>query len=178
MADFQNTTEVWMPIVGWEGLYAVSDLGRIKNVAHRPHTYVGRILKPVGPSDGYAHVNLYKEGRVVQKSVHCIVCEAFHGTADGYLQVNHRDGNKRNNKSENVEWATPKGNIAHGIASGLIRAQKGEHNIKAKLTEANVREIRAKPSYRGVINELADQFGVSTATIKEIRMRRLWKHIE
>lgn len=114
-------TELWKPIVGFEGLYEVSNLGRVRSLpkdvpykgsstfAHRK----GRILSLVSDSYGYKIVNLSKDRNQCGKKVHRLVAEAFLENPSNLPQVNHKDGNKENNSVGNLEWCTAKQNIRH-----------------------------------------------------------------
>lgn len=92
-------------------------------------------------------------------------------------EVNHLDGNKANPHFRNLEWVTSSGNKVHAYASGLSDA-KGEANGQAKLTEGQVKEIRATSTgRRGEPAKLARQYGVSAGAIKDILAHRTWAHI-
>lgn len=124
--------EIWKPIRGHEGLYAVSNLGRVKSLSTWMTTKGGglrksssRILKPLSDFDGYYFVTLCKEGRQKHCRIHRLVAEAFLDNPEEWPQVNHVDGNKSNNRVENLEWCTAKENISHSIQTNLRRPSKG-----------------------------------------------------
>lgn len=115
------TKEVWKDIKGYEGLYQVSDYGRIKSVErtikvvdNTRHPYVkrviSRILKPVKDSTGYSVVSLGKHNK---KAIHRLVAEAFIPNPENKPHVNHIDGKKTNNVLTNLEWATVSENAIH-----------------------------------------------------------------
>lgn len=121
--------EYWKPVVEYEGLYMVSNWGRIKSFdTYRkgPNGSIrickGRILKPVTTKDGYLKVTLCKNGKKKTFKVHKLVAEAFleipeelkHLKGTRYLQVNHKDENKLNNNVENLEFCDCKYNINYG----------------------------------------------------------------
>lgn len=113
--DKRNTSmkEEWRPAPGFEKNYLVSNFGAIKNIRS------GRILAVSYSNCGYARLNLSVDGVAKRKSVHRLVAEAFiPKNGDGY-QVNHIDGNKKNNNVENLEWVTPSDNIKHAFNIGL-----------------------------------------------------------
>lgn len=122
--------ETWKQVVGYEGLYEVSNLGRVRSldreiVAERggkPFRYKmkGRIIAPQERKHGYLSVCLYgkesKNGRFHQVSVHRIVAEAFIPNPNGYSEVNHIDENKQNNSLSNLEWCDHIYNTNYGTA--------------------------------------------------------------
>ena len=102
--------EYWKPVVGYEGLYMVSNWGRVKSIKFGKE----RILKPVTNSSGYLLVGLYKNNIEKKYSVHRLVAEAFIPNPYNLPQVNHRDENKLNNNVDNLEWCTNEYNINYG----------------------------------------------------------------
>lgn len=110
--------EIWRDISGYEGLYQVSNFGRIKAVAHWQtysngdrHFYKEKIRVPgVGPT-GYLSIRLGSKGR--EAGVHRFVAETFIPKAPGKNDVNHIDGDKSNNRVDNLEWVDKKENMRH-----------------------------------------------------------------
>lgn len=103
--------EAWKDIVGYEGKYQVSNLGRVKSFKHRkPHIMVGSVSH-----DGYQLVLLSSGGKNIGKSVHRLVAQAFLSNPNNYPVVNHKDGNKLNNIVDNLEWCTYSENILHSM---------------------------------------------------------------
>ena len=119
-----KNNEVWRDIEGYEGLYQVSSLGRVKsldryitNSLGYTLLYKGVILKPrVSDFFKYYTVQLNNKDRGRSKSVHRLVAETFIPNPDNLEQVNHIDENKLNNNVTNLEWCTPKENINHGTS--------------------------------------------------------------
>lgn len=113
--------ENWKPVVGYEGLYEVSDLGRIKSLRGD-----GRILKEQKTRTGYCQVWLYngmphqngRKGKNYQ--VHRIVAEAFLENPNGLPEVNHINEDKSDNRAENLEWCTHIENSRHGTRGERI----------------------------------------------------------
>lgn len=110
--------EIWRPVKGYEGLYEVSNLGRLKSLP-RKGTKGGIISATYSNSKHYAHVPLTKDSRHKTVSLHRLVAEAFVENPSGKPQVNHKDGNKRNNSANNLEWTTGSENIRHAFRMGL-----------------------------------------------------------
>ena len=113
--------EYWKPVVGYEGLYMVSNCGRVKSfdrwVKGRNGSVrfiKGRILKPTTNLYGYLFVKLCKDGKVKPFTVHRLVAEAFLPNPDNLPCVNHKDENKQNNNVSNLEWCSAQYNNTYG----------------------------------------------------------------
>ena len=103
-------TETWKSIAGYEGLYEVSDLGRVKSLKYGKE----RILKPGGDTHGYLQVILCKDGHVKKFTVHRLVATAFISNPHNLETINHKDEDKTNNLVSNLEWMSLKDNINYG----------------------------------------------------------------
>ena len=106
-------TENWKSIYGYEGLYEVSDQGRVKSLNYN-HTGIEKILKLCNNSHGYLQVNLCKDGHTKRTSVHRLVAEAFILNPNNLKTVNHKDEVKTNNVASNLEWMSQKDNNNYG----------------------------------------------------------------
>lgn len=109
--------EIWKDIEGFEGLYQVSNLGRVKSlerVLNHGHSWKEKILKPQKHTGGYLFVNLCKDGEIKRGLIHRLVASAFIPNPDKLTEVNHIDENKCNNNIQNLEWCTASQNINHG----------------------------------------------------------------
>ena len=113
IGDNNMTKEVWRDIEGYEGLYQVSDQGRVKSLG-RKWRKSERILNPVVRHDGYVVVGLYSGGKPKTFKVHRLVCEAFHENPDNKPQVNHINEIKTDNRACNLEWCTAEENTNFG----------------------------------------------------------------
>lgn len=136
--------EIWKEIKGFEKLYEVSTFGRIKRLPKKVHNnglknknkyFISKekIIKTSNISKGYKGVTLTKDKKRYPKKVHRLVAEAFIPNPENKSQVNHKDGNKANNKIDNLEWCTNKENVIHAYKLGL--------NSILKLTEAKKKPI-------------------------------------
>ena len=108
--------EIWRPINGYQGLYGVSDQGRVRSLKFGKE----RILKPRRTPQGYLLVCLCKNGEIKQCLVHRLVSQTFIPNPDNLPQVNHKDENKENNSVQNLEWCDGKYNINYGTRTQRI----------------------------------------------------------
>lgn len=180
--------EIWKPCPEYESHYEISNLGnlRSKRVFIPNDSIFGelkgtwkkkKIKNQTYNRDGYKTSKLCKEGKCRRLTIHRLVAKAFIPNPEGLSQVNHIDGNKDNNKVDNLEWVSPSGNIKHAYETGLITKDHliGENNAISKLTWVEVRDIRKqlKNGYKG--KELAEIYGVTEGTISYIKNNKIWK---
>lgn len=132
--------EIWKPVVGYEGLYEVSNIGRVRSLARivecnggRKRKLKTRILRQSCAPSGYYMVTLHKKGKQKSGLVHRLVCEAFIPKPLGKDEVNHKDENSKNNNATNLEWVTAKENNNYGTRQE--RARKA-------IVEAQGRAVR------------------------------------
>jgi hypothetical protein len=117
--------EAWRAVIGFEGLYEVSNLGRVRRIGRAAKTGagrgggIGRIRKLQPTPEGYLHVVLWKDGKPKARQVHGLIAEAFLGPAPPGHEPNHEDGDKHNNRASNLEWVTRPENMKHAYATGL-----------------------------------------------------------
>lgn len=116
--------EEWAEIKGYDSKYYVSNLGRVKSIKYRRP----RILKPRLDNHGYYRVALVNGKRIKECKIHRLVAEAFIENPYNKPTVNHIDGNKRNNRVENLEWATSKEQMEHALATGLRSKKVSQSN--------------------------------------------------
>lgn len=182
LAGGQALPEEWRPVVGFEGYYEVSSLGRICRMKGGRGTRSGRLLKTDGKLwVGYHSVNLrlsaVRGGRI---HVHIVVALAFHGSKPTpQHEVNHKDGNKLNNRADNLEWVTRKRNMEHAYELGLRKpvSMPGESNPLAKLTAEAVAQIRADGSSVSQRTQ-AKRYGVSKTAISMALNGDSWRCVD
>ena len=117
--------EIWRDIKNYEGIYEVSNLGRIKSISRNGTIKENRILKP-NKVMGYSQVGLQKYVTRKYKKIHRLVAEAFIPNPENKKEVNHKDGNKTNNCVDNLEWVTTSENQLHSY-------YKLKNNIKSVI---------------------------------------------
>lgn len=115
----------WRPIKGYEGIYEISNTGSVRNLRSDPknRTYPYKILVPGKTVKGYQFVFLSVNGKAKNRMIHRLVAETFIPNPDGLPEVNHIDGNKENNRVNNLEWCTRKDNLKHAVDIGLRHSQ-------------------------------------------------------
>lgn len=115
--------EIWKDIPNYETLYQISNLGNVKSLSYGAKNIKRsnrqKLLKLSLNNCGYVKVQLYKNGKATEHYVHRLVALAFIPNPNKLPQVNHIDGNKTNNCSENLEWVTASDNQKHAITHGL-----------------------------------------------------------
>lgn len=166
--------EVWRPIKEFPK-YFVSNMGRVKSLARYKK---GRILKSSKSKTGYLRFVLCKNGVVSYFSAHRLVAEAHVPNPQNKPQVNHIDGNKENNNSQNLEWVTQTENMRHAVDTGLKTGLIGDDHPTAKLSKKEVLEIRKKRNRFEVrLSTLSKEYGVSESQISLIARGKSWKHL-
>ena len=128
--------EIWRDIEGFEGIYQVSSLGRVKSLGNNKSRQE-KILKLRSDRDGYLNVGLHKERKIKICRVHRLVAQAFIPNLENKPQVNHKDEDKTNNKVENLEWVTCKENSNHGTRTERMANSKSKpiYGINVKTNE-------------------------------------------
>lgn len=161
-------TERWRIIAGFEGLYYVSDLGRVRSV--RRYKTPERILVPSRAGKGYCKVCLCRRGeKYIHRYVHELVLEAFVGPRPDGMEAAHNNGRRDDNKLTNLRWDTRAGNHADKIEHGTMC--QGETHGRRKLTAPQVITIRAS---QGTLREIGDKFGVGPMQVHRIKTRENW----
>ena len=167
--------EIWRDVAGYEGFYRVSNFGRVKSFARGSE----KILRQGLYGGEYFTVSLNKNKNRRNFSVHRLVAEAFIPNPNYFPVVNHKDGNKKNNFVENLEWVTQGENLLHASRIGLRKT--GADSCNAKLTEDQVRYIRKNYKPRDKIfgaPALAKKFNVGKHIIFNVVKFRTYKDVK
>jgi hypothetical protein len=171
--------EIWKPIPGYEGLYEISNNGRVKVLervvlSRCPRKRKERILG-FGSRGKYRSVGLTKDGVRKHHAVHRLVTLAFVGEPPTpFHQPNHKDGDPGNNRDDNLEWMTFSENIVHSYRvlgrvnsfERRMQVPRGQYHKKAKLTDELVLEIKIASQAGQTIKSLAERHGVNISTIQ------------
>lgn len=173
--------ERWLPVVGLDGFYEVSDQGRVRSLRFR-NKQTNRlresplILSQWAAAGGdYWAVTLRQDQISIHRLVHHLVLEAFVGPRPPDHETAHGPKGPGCNWLHNIRWATSKENTADIIAAGNF--QMGERHYAARLTVEKVRQIKRLKGIQRP-REIAETFGVSTSAIKSILNGYNWKHID
>ncbi len=183
----------WKAVPGSVG-YEVSDAGEVRRqavtqtvrmsdgtVRYRPHA--ARVLKPRKHSQGYRAVAIAMEdGTFKQRTIHSVVMEVFVGPRPKGMWINHKNGDKTDNRLENLEYCTASDNQRHAVATGLAPKpplRRGTANShKCKLDEDRVRSIRSAYAAGAGIARLASEYDVGESTIRHIVQRTSWAWLD
>lgn len=160
------TEEIWKPIVGYEEIYAVSSLGKVKNLTR------GGIRKLGNNTRGYLRVNLSKNGQSKFWSVHRLVATAFVPNPQNFPQVNHKNGVKTDNRAENLEWISVSDNQKHSYKA-LKRKPP-----KSVLNNTQVLEIdQLLRQGTNTIEQITEAYNVSKRTILNIETGKNYRYL-
>jgi len=173
--------EIWKPIDGYE-YYEVSNLGNVRSVSHQtknPRRFrEGRVLAQAKVSNGYMHVSLTQEGKKKKSAlVHRLVAKAFVPNPDNKKTVNHKNGDKEDNRAENLEWCTHSENSKHAYTTLGYKPPKVHNRGKRssrRFSDEQVRAIRADKRPR---SEIAQEYGIHVMTVGEIKRHELFADV-
>src|SRR5262245_48668441 len=199
-----DTTEEWRPVIGYEGWYSVSSLGRVRRERAYRTTTAGRILKSRW-LHRYLYVVLSCAGHRAVKPVHQLVAQAFLGPCPTGLEINHRNGLRADNRVANLEYCTHRENMEHAGQYGLVAAgdhhwsrrhpewvargnaaaarrhpeslPRGELHHHSRLTAELVIELRTLYAAHIPPPVLAQRFGITLRYVFKIVKRQAWAHI-
>lgn len=167
--------------------YEVSDDGQVRSIDRvltlrgrggelYERTKKGALLKPLRHTNGYLMVNAPN-----RRTIHALVLEAFIGERPKGYDINHKDGDKTNNRLANLEYCSRGENMRHAVATGLCPkppVKRGIEQHKAVLDEIQVREIRAKYANGKGVAAMAREYGVGESTIRNVAQRKTWAWLE
>lgn len=175
--------EVWKDVVGYEGRYQISNLGRVKSLSRlvkfpdgrKSYSIKERVLRQQIGTHGYYQVDLHNGGDRKRCGVHIMVCEAFNGLRPKKLEVCHNDGDKANNCKDNLRWDTKESNAADRVIHD--GGNRGDKNGRSKLNNHKVLKIKSMIAGGVAQGEIASLFGVCQQTISLIGSGKRWGHV-
>jgi hypothetical protein len=179
MKELKFICEEWKDINDFDG-YEVSNFGnvrgkdRLKKGRHGLRLTNGQPMKQVFNKKGYPEVRFRKEGTHT-KLVHRLVAKAFVPNYDNKSQVNHIDGNKLNNRADNLEWVNNSENQLHAYKLGLQPSRAGEKNSKAKITDKDVTLLKQLYNSGKSVVEVSKTMNISLGSTRHIIYGRTWK---
>ena len=168
-------TEHWFPVLGYEGAYEFSNLGRLRRILAAPGATVGRIAKPFVTVDGHLRVKLSVGGRCRHLFIHQLILETTVGPCPPGQECRHLNGNPADNRPENLAYGTHTENMADRVIHGT--SNRGEQNGCARLTDAKVHEIRKLLAQGLTCAEIGRRFGVDRVAISYIKSGKRWTHV-
>lgn len=178
-------SEVWKPVAGFEGIYEVSDHGRVRSLARIVPIVDGasparrvpaKVLSPGTNSSGYLHVTLFRAGVRRLRKVHHLVLDAFFGDCPEGCQALHGNAIRNDNRISNLRWGTAKENAADRDMHG--NQPRGADSWNAKFEDADIRDIRrAYSDTEATLLSLAEKYGVCISTIWYIVKNLHWSHV-
>lgn len=167
--------EIWKEVDGHPN-YQVSNFGRVKSYAIYS---MGKIMKETIHKSGYIYYKLKRANEITNITIHRLVAIHFIPRDENIkLEVNHKDGNKLNNRANNLEWVSRSENVKHSFINKLHIPKMGIECHTNKLSEIDVREIieLLKTSNLRVC-DIARLYNVCWSTINYIKLNKSWKHI-
>lgn len=184
----EEQDEQWRAVPEWEGLYEVSDRGRVRSLSRSVErdfvwgrgsvrgrgfqNFTGRVIS-VYQDKGRPIVRISGRGRRATLAVHRMVAAAFLGPKPRGHEVAHNNGDAHDNRVENLRYATPIENAADKVRHGTLPLGMSAHN--SVLTDAQVLAARAVP--KGQVRAFAESIGVKPRLLYQVRSRETWRHI-
>ncbi|AUR86373.1 HNH nuclease [Vibrio phage 1.084.O._10N.261.49.F5] len=162
-----------MKEISFNNKYLITEDGEIYS------KYKNKFLSVSADNSGYKRVNLWcpVEGKTKKFLVHRLIALTYLPRIDGLDYVNHKNGNKLDNRLENLEWCTSSYNQKHAISLGLKGSSKGEENGRAILKDFQVLEIYAYLLEGKPFSYLCKEYKVSRTVVSEIKRKVRWKHL-
>jgi hypothetical protein len=180
-------TEIWKDIKEFEGLYQVSNTGKVKAKSRTFVAKNGKLMavpeiemKPQNTNSGYLRVALSKSGKVKKESIHRLVAKNFLEINEQFNVVDHIDSNRKNNNLSNLRWCTQKENINFFLKKSI---RTGESAPNSKLTFKDVCHIKNEinklcDKNKNYIQKIANGYKVSIDSIYRIKTKKYWRDVK
>lgn len=171
--------EEWRDIEGYEGLYQISNYGKVKSFKHRVHGSEGVILKPHIYTTKYSIYRLSDSNNDIKRiTAHKLVAKAFIPNPKKYQEVNHKNGIKIDNRVDNLEWCTHQQNMVHAFTELYPNIRQGSRNSRATITDDDALQIyklamKNERSYA----DIGKEYGVSKSIVGNIKAGKTWSHV-
>lgn len=174
--------ETWKTIENTNCVYEVSNLGRVRSTDHlaknrwKPIERKGKVLKAPTNAYGYPIVSIRVGKKPTTQTVHRLVAAAFLPPPATKMEVNHKDGDKTNNRASNLEWSDRESNMRHASEQNLMRTQKQRKAciLRSKINLEVAEEIRKAVKNGLSQDKAAKQFGTHQPTVSKIVRNLIW----
>lgn len=163
--------EIWKDVKGYEGLYQVSNLGRVKSLKSGKE----KIMVGGFTLSGYHCVTLLKNKTQKTRTTHRMVAESFIENNFSYSCVNHKNGIKGDNRVENIEWCSHKQNSNHAVKFGFIKS--GEKSYMCKTKEETIKKIFVLKNQGFSRKEILNALNISIHIYKDVISGKTWKNL-
>lgn len=183
--------EEWRDIAGYEDIYQVSNLGRVRSLERlvqqrdgckRPYRIPPRVLKPKRRRNGYLCVNLATQGETQTHNIHRLVAQAFVPNPDNLPTVNHRDEDKTNNRADNLEWCSQATNNTYGTRPRRVRMSQ-PHRRPVVMIGDDGKAVRTFPTMKDAARfvlclRFCERHDLKTVNnnIRAVCHRYRWRH--
>lgn len=179
--DLIDKVEQWVDVLGYEGFYMVSDLGRVKSLDKNDFMFrnnCSRIRKGIilkgSYCKGYRNVCLYLNRKSKTILTHRVVLSSWVNNVKNKREVNHINCIKDDNRLFNLEWSTSSENTIHAIKNGLVNQKRGEDIVTSKLTEIEAYKIK---NSNLKLKDLSIIYNISISVVCSIKNNNSWKHV-
>lgn len=179
--DLFADSEIWSDINGYEGMYQVSNKGRIRGLDRiivqrdgKKQNIRGKIIAIGIKNNGYYMGQICSNGKMVNFTVHRLMALAFIPKVDGKDFVNHIDGNRANNDINNLEWVSRSENCRHGFERAIKENRK--YNNQQRFTKEDIIKIRTMQKSKITMVQIAKEFNTKSGTIGDIVHRKIWDY--
>lgn len=167
---------IWKDVEGFNGKYKISSAGNVLSTSFK-RSNSPKLLKPI-ERRGYLKVTIYLSPKnCKQINIHRLVATHFLPIDAARTQVNHKDGNKKNNDVSNLEFCTAKENISHAIENNLRRTSYELDRKSTKLSNAQFFEIKRRLTAGERVCDIANHYGVHQSLISKFKHNTLRKHL-